>query len=98
MGDTDAPGVEAQAASGSLAFECSDVTGTQTVAVSDVHGAAPAGAVAKALASRMALPDNVPWSLRDDASGKYLEDDAAIGEQVTETGARLTVIPKTHLG
>lgn len=81
-----------------VSFECSDVTGTRKVSVSDVQPGLPAGAVAKSLASRMSLPDNVPWSLRDDAKGQYLDDDTAIGEQIRQTGAQVTLTPKAHLG
>ena len=80
-------------------FEVSDVTGTHQSVMDgrDVQRSTPAGAVAQAVAARMDLPQNVPWALRDDASGNYLEDQRAIGEQI-ESDARLTLTPKTHLG
>jgi hypothetical protein len=79
-----------------LAFEARDVTGIRRVDVSDVQPSTPAGAVATALAERMALPDNVPWSLRDSRS-RALDDRRPIGEQV-EAGEHLTVTPRAHLG
>ena len=84
---------------GVLRFEAADVTGTHRVQVDDVACGLPAGAVAKALASRMSLPENVPWGLRDDANSALLDDEKPIGEQVDRaTDVRLTVTPKTHLG
>ena len=84
---------------GVLRFEAADVTGTHRVLVDDVECGLPAGAVAKALASRMALPVNVPWALRNDSNSALLDDDKPIGEQVdVATDVKLTVTPKTHLG
>lgn len=79
-----------------LAFDAEDVTGTFEVSARDVQRNTPAGAVAKALASRMSLPDSVPWGLHD-SHGRFLCDDDPIGDQI-ETGSRVTVAPKTHLG
>jgi hypothetical protein len=80
-------------------FEAADVTGTHRVVVDQVQASLPAGAVAQALAARMALPENVPWGLRDDSSCAYLDDQRPIGEQLrTGADAKLTVTPKTHLG
>ena len=82
-----------------LHFEAADVTGTHHVVVDDVQSGLPAGAVAKALASRMSLPENVPWGLRDDASSAFLDDEKPIGEQLgAGPDVKLTVTPKTHLG
>ena len=81
-----------------LSFEATDVTGLRPVQVSDVQRSLPAGAVARALAAQMSLPDNVTWALRrDDTTGAYLDDEVPIGDQI-EPDARLTVTPKTHLG
>jgi hypothetical protein len=80
-----------------LSFEATDVTGTHSVTADDVQATMPAGLVARALASRMALPANVPWVLRNDATSEYLRDDVAIGDQIRPS-TRLTVTPKTHLG
>jgi hypothetical protein len=79
-------------------FEAADVTGTHLVDARDVQRSTPAGAVAQAMAARMGLPQNVPWALRDDRSGNYLDEQRAIGDQVESDEARLTVVPKTHLG
>jgi hypothetical protein len=78
-------------------FEAADVTGTHLIDARDVQRNTPAGAVALALAARMDLPQNVPWALRDDRTGNYLDEERAIGEQI-ESEARLTLHPKTHLG
>jgi hypothetical protein len=80
-----------------FSFEASDVTGTQTVVASDVQRALPAGAVARSLAAWMKLPDNVPWSLRDESTSAFLDEERPIGEQI-QPGAKVTVTPKTHLG
>jgi hypothetical protein len=80
-----------------LEFEASDVTGSHSVVARDVQSSLPAGAVASALANRMSLPADVPWALRDERSSAYLDDSTAIGDQI-ETKARLTVVPKSHLG
>jgi hypothetical protein len=39
----------------------------------------------------------VPWVLRDEASGAFLDEGRAIGEQL-RPGSKVTVTPKTHLG
>lgn len=78
-------------------FEASDVTGTHNVVARDVQTNLPAGAVARSLAASMALPENVPWALRDEATSAFLDDDRPIGEQIGPN-AKLTVTPKTHLG
>ncbi len=80
-----------------FSFEAADVTGTHRVVADDVQRSLPAGAVAKALASRMSLPENVPWGLRDDATSAFLDDQQPIGDQI-RPGTSVTVTPKTHLG
>ena len=80
-----------------LSFEAGDVTGTHSVIANDVQKTLPAGTVARALAARMSLPQNVPWALRNESTSTYLEDDKPIGDQL-EPGAKVTVTPKTHLG
>ena len=80
-----------------LSFEAADVTGMQSVTARDVQASARTGAVARALAARMRLPENVPWALRDDATSAFLDDDRPIGEQLGPN-AKVTVTPKTHLG
>ncbi len=83
--------------SNGLAFEASDVTGTQSVALNDVQPTLPAGKLAEVVATRMSLPADVPWALRDDATSAWLDDGRPIGEQVGPN-ARLTLTPRTHLG
>ncbi len=78
-------------------FEAQDVTGTHALEARDVEQATPAGTVARALAAKMSLPDNVPWTLRDEQTGAYLEEARPIGEQI-QSGARVQLTPKTHLG
>jgi hypothetical protein len=80
-----------------FSFEAADVTGMHHVVASDVQRSLPAGAVARALAARMSLPENVPWALRDEQTSAYLDDTKPIGEQLL-LGAKVTVTPKTHLG
>ena len=79
-----------------LSLELSDVTGTHSVVASNVQHSLPAGAVARAVANRFSLPENVPWSLHNDR-GSFLDDETPIGDQVT-TGTKLWVSPKAHLG
>ncbi len=80
-----------------LRFTATDVTGTHTVAATDVQRSLPAGAVARSIASRIGLPDDVPWALRSDATSAYLDDDVAIGDQI-ENDTNITIFPRTHLG
>jgi hypothetical protein len=79
-----------------LAFSASDVTGTNELEFSGIDGYRLASDVAMSVAEAMGLPTNVPWALRDDASARMLEE-RAVGSQV-QTGARLVVLPKSHLG
>ena len=81
----------------SFTLEAVDVTGTHWVTAEDIQPSLPAESVARALAARMALPQNVPWALRSDTTGAFLDDRSPIGEQL-EPGAQVTVVPKTHLG
>ena len=78
-------------------FNAVDVTGTRTLEAKDFQRAIPAGLAARTLASQMALPENVPWALRDDATGSYLNPDEEIGMQISP-GSTVSVTPKTHLG
>ena len=80
-----------------FSFEVTDVTGSQTVVASEVPPSISAGAVALALADRMSLPTDVPWTLRDERSAAFLDENVAIGDQIGDE-ARLTITPKTHLG
>lgn len=80
-----------------VCFEATTVTGTEHVDVSDLDATVPAGHAAQAIAARLDLPQNIPWALRDESSGHYLEDHRPIGEQI-DADAKLRVTPKTHLG
>jgi len=82
-----------------FSFWASDVTGTNQMNVRDILPGTLAGDVAQALAARMELPRDVPWSLRHDRDGSYLRDDQGIREQLNEDEEpRLTLTPRTHLG
>jgi hypothetical protein len=83
-------------ASGDLTFEAENVTGSTTVTATFASDL-PAGAVATALASRMSLPANVPWTLRSNNTAQFLDEEKPIGRQI-EPGQRVTVTPKSHLG
>ena len=85
-----------EASTDTFTFEAEDVTGTQRVLAEDIQPSLPAETVAKALAARMGLPQNVPWALRSDTSA-FLDDRTPIGEQLAP-GTHVTVVPKTHLG
>ena len=80
-----------------VCFEATTVTGTEHVDVSDLDASILAGHAAQAIAARLDLPQNIPWALRDESSGHYLEDNRPIGEQI-DPDAKLRVTPKTHLG
>jgi hypothetical protein len=82
---------------GTLSFEARDVTGSRVLHARGVSRAALASSVGTALAARLALPRNVPWMLRDDHSGAVLDADKPIGDQI-ESGAKVVLSPKAHLG
>ena len=77
-------------------LEVSDVTGTSTRTTERFQPSTPAGAVARALAAEMELPRDVTWALRNDCGG-VLQEDVALGDQM-ESGEKLSLIPKAHLG
>ena len=79
-----------------LRFQAANVTGTQEIPI-EVGGSLSVKAVTESVAARMALPSDVPWTLRDDGSSAYLDEDRPIGDQI-RPGAHLTITPKTHLG
>jgi hypothetical protein len=82
---------------GTFHFEARDVTGTHVLQARGVNRSTPTSAVASALAARMALPRNVPWMIRDDSTGAVLEAEKPIGDQI-ESGAKVVLSPKAHLG
>lgn len=79
-----------------IRFKATDVTGTHS-AIADVQRSLPASAVVSSLVKQMTMPENVPYGLRDDTTGRFLNDDAPIGDQLTPE-SRTTLTPKTHLG
>ncbi len=59
------------------------------------------GAVAQTAASRMSLPADTSWALRQDSTAAFLDDDAAIGDVLGtdgDTEVFLTATPRAHLG
>lgn len=96
MTDNNSGGSNRSSKAAPFAFEACDVTSTRLLDARNVQRATPAGSVARALAAKMDLPDNVPWTLRNER-GVILDEARPIGDQL-ETGERVTVTPKTHLG
>ena len=88
--------VQSHEPKGVLRFHAGNVTGSQEVPF-EVASGMNVASVADAIAHRMALPSDVPWSLRDDGSSVYLDDGRPIGDQI-RPGSHLTIVPKTHLG
>jgi hypothetical protein len=79
-----------------LLLHAVNVTGSQEIPV-EVGPELSVRSVTDAIAHRMALPGDVAWTLRDDGSAAYLDDEGAIGDQIAP-GARVTITPKSHLG
>ena len=80
----------------SLRFQARNVTATKTLPV-DVSPDLTAEAVASAIASLLAMPQDTGYALREDDSASFLDGDRPIGEQI-QPNARVTLTPKTHLG
>jgi hypothetical protein len=80
-----------------ISFTATDVTGTNVLEFSAVDGYRNAGDIAMSVAEAMELPLNTPWALRDDEHARMLEEASPLGSQVNP-GAKLVVIPKSHLG
>jgi hypothetical protein len=78
-----------------LAFQAANVTGTQEIPIQIGRGVS-VRSVTESIAHRMALPDDVAWTLRDDGSSSYLDEQRSIGDQI-QPGAHVTITPKTHL-
>ena len=78
-----------------LAFQAANVTGTQEIPI-EIGSGLSVRSVTDSIAHRMALPDDVPWTLRDDGSSSYLDEQRPIGDQI-KPGAHVTITPKTHL-
>lgn len=80
-----------------LSFSATDVTGSHELDFEGVDGHRLVGDVAMSVAGAMELPTNTPWALRDDMSARMLVEDRPLGAQI-RPGAKLVVIPKSHLG
>jgi hypothetical protein len=80
-----------------LYFSAKDVTASQQLQLSEVDGYRSAGEVAETVAAEMELPEDVPYSLRDNSNARMLVDDVALGSQI-QPGADLVLIPRSHLG
>ena len=81
----------------SFTLHASDVTGNVFADIRNVHFDTPAGQVAQAISARMLLPQNLPYTLRLDTTGQFVQDDAPIGGQV-EPDSNVVVTPKAKLG
>jgi len=79
-------------------LEAVDITGTNVVTMSKVDPSITAHHLAGVLASRLNLPTNTAWMLRNDRSGGFLSENEPIRDQVAQTGDRVVLSPKTHLG
>jgi hypothetical protein len=57
------------------------------------------GDAAAGLAARLQLPEDTPWTIRDEQTGAFLDDNQALGTQFEgRTEVRVVVTPKAHLG
>ncbi len=79
-----------------VSFHAATVSGSQEIPI-EIERKLSVRAVTDSIATRMGLPQDVAWSLRDDGSSAYLDENRPIGEQI-EPGARVSVTPRTHLG
>ncbi|NNE91476.1 MAG: hypothetical protein HKN23_07500 [Verrucomicrobiales bacterium] len=78
-------------------LEAVDVTGTNSVEVRGVAPSIPTRDITGVFASELNLSSDVAWMLRSDRTGSILDEETPIGEQV-ESGSRVVLTPKTHLG
>ncbi len=77
-----------------------DITSTHEAEL-EIDPTLRVGAVAQTAASRMSLPADTSWALRDDTTAAFLDDDASIGDAVGVNGdtvVYLTATPRAHLG
>jgi hypothetical protein len=77
-----------------LAFQAGNVTGTREIPVEYGRGLS-VKSVTESIAHRMALPDDIAWSLRNDGSSDYLDEKKRIGDAI-EPGDHVTITPKAH--
>ena len=82
--------------SGTLTVNVRNVTHTRRLEAT-FDGAMPASKAAAALASRLNLPANVPYSLRSNRTAAFLDDAAPLASQI-EPNESLTLTPRSHLG
>ena len=81
-----------------VSFSVMDVTGTKHLDYEGVDGYRLVSDLAASVAAQMELPNNVPYSIRDDERASMLADDVPLGQQIPANSARLVVLPKSHLG
>lgn len=84
----------------SLDVTVRDVTGTH-VARMDLDPQMRVGAVADAVASRLALATDTAWSLREASTAAFLDDEKSIGDALgpgQRTSVALVATPRAHLG
>jgi hypothetical protein len=77
-----------------------DVTGTNHARL-ELDPQLRVGAVAEAVAERMALPADTTWALRDESTAAFLDDEVAIGDALgseDRTSVALVATPRAHLG
>jgi hypothetical protein len=97
MNDQQALGTVADLPADEFDFDVTDVTRSRPMRARNVPRSIPAGIIARSLAARLRLPDNVPWTLRDDSTSVFLDEGRAIGEQIQQD-SKVTLTPMTHLG
>ena len=73
-----------------------DVTGFNS-AVEEVPRETTVAVLARSMVDRWSLPTDTPWGLRRD-DGLALDEDRAVGEQISGDDITLTLQPKAHLG
>ncbi|MHC4220014.1 MAG: hypothetical protein ACYSU7_16340 [Planctomycetota bacterium] len=77
-----------------------DVTGTHHAKM-ELDPTLRVGAVAEAVASRMSLPSDTSWALRDESTAAFLDDDRSIGDALgaeDRVSVSLVATPRAHLG
>ena len=80
----------------SFRIQASTITGTHEIPI-EIGPELSVRSVADSIAHRMALPTDVTWTLRDDSSSAYLDENKPIGDQL-DRDAHVTITPKAHLG
>jgi hypothetical protein len=81
-----------------VAFTVTSVTGAKHLDYEGVDGHRGVAELSASLAASLALPTNVPYSVRDEARGRMLDDGAPVGTQIPAEGAALTLVPRSHMG